>query len=90
MRRRRLLVVGLVLMVVTLVGVGLSQGETSPPPGVAPEMWRPLSDGVGIAIRPGQAQGRQGPIVGTLMVREGDHWRPVDLVSGAPGLVPAR
>jgi hypothetical protein len=34
--------------------------------------------------------GYQGSLVGTLMVRDGDRWRPIELVPGAPGAVPAR
>ena len=90
MTRVKLIVAGLVLLVATFVGVRISQGSTSSPPGVAPEMWRPLAEGAGITIRPGQVAGHQDAIVGTLMIREGNRWRPVDLVPGVPGLVPAR
>ena len=90
MKRGRLLVASVVVLVSVLIGARFSKSLTSVPPGVAPELWRPLSDGVGIAIRPGQAKGHPGAIVGTLMIREGDHWRAVDLVPGGPGLVPAR
>ena len=90
MKRRRLLVAGLVVLLFAVVAVRVSQGSTSLPPGVTPEMWRPLSESAGIVIRPDQRASQSDVIVGTLMVREGNRWRTVELVPGTAGLVPAR
>jgi hypothetical protein len=89
MSRRQLLTAGLMLVVVALVVVHSSAAAPSVPPGVKPENWRAISADVGIAIqdiRPGY----QGSLVGTLMVRDGDRWRSIELVPGSPGAVPAR
>ena len=90
MKHRRLLVTGLVVLLFAVVAVRVSQGSTSLPPGVTPEMWRPLSENAGIVIRPDQRASQSDVIVGTLMVREGNRWRTVELVPGTAGLVPAR
>jgi hypothetical protein len=88
MTRKRLLI-GLMLVVVTIVAVHSSAAAPSAPPGVKPENWRAISGDVGIAIQD-MGPGYQGSLVGTLMVRDGDRWRPIELVPGAPGAVPAR
>jgi hypothetical protein len=90
MKHRRLLVAGLIVMLFAVFAVRVSQGSTSLPPGVTAEMWRPLSENAGIVIQPYQRGGQSDVIVGTLMVREGNRWRTVELVPGTAGLVPAR
>jgi hypothetical protein len=90
MSRNRLLVVGSILFVLIAVGVRSSAATPNVPPGVKPENWRSISSDVGIAIHSDKGSGYQGPIVGTLMIRDGERWRSVELVPGSPGAVPAR
>jgi hypothetical protein len=89
MARGKLIVLGLVLLVIALVGVKTSRALPTTPPGIAAQNWRPLTDDVGIALQASRGTGR-GPMVGTLMVRDGDHWRSVELMPGAPRAVPAQ
>ena len=89
MTRKQLLIASLVLVVVALVIVHNSSAAPSSPPGVKPENWHAISADVGIAIQD-MGPGYQGSLVGTLMVRDGDRWRSIELVPGTPGAVPAR
>jgi hypothetical protein len=88
MARGKWILVGLVVLIVAVVGVNISRALPTTPPGVAAQNWRPLTDDVGIALQPNRATGR-GPMIGTLMVREGDNWRSVELMPGTPYAVPA-
>jgi hypothetical protein len=90
MRRRTLIVMGLVFLVLTVVAFRVSQGSPSMPPGVTSEMWRPISDAAGIKILPGPRVSQSDAIVGTPMVREGTRWRTVALVSGTSPVIPAQ
>jgi hypothetical protein len=86
---RQLLILSLVLVVVAFVAVHNSAAAPSAPPAVKPENWRAISADVGIAIHD-MGPGYQGSLVGTLMIRDGERWRSIELVPGAPGAVPAR
>lgn len=88
MSRKQLLILGSILLVLVVVGVS-SAAQSSMPPGVKAENWRSISSEVGIAIQD-MGPGYRGQMVGTLMVREGDHWRSMELLPGSPGAVPAR
>jgi hypothetical protein len=88
MSRRQLLVLGSVLLVLIAVGVQSSGAQSGMPPGVKSENWRSISSDVGIAIQD-MGPGYQGPMVGTLMIRQNDRWRSIELVP-SPGAVPAR
>ena len=90
MKRRQFLVIALALLTVAVVGVHISSAVPNAPPGVKAENWRSISADMGIAIHTNMGPTYQGPMVGTLMVRDGDRWRPVELVPGSPGAVPAR
>ena len=89
MARRKLIVLGLMLLVIALVEIKTSKALPTIPPGIAAQNWRPLTDDVGIALQASRGTGR-GPMIGALMVRDGDHWRSVELMSGAPRAVPAQ
>ena len=89
MVRGKLIVIGLVVLIVAVVGGKISKALPTVPPGIAAQNWRPLTDDVGIALQANRGQGRQGPLIGTLMVRDGDHWRNVELTPGAPYAAPA-
>ena len=89
MSRKQLLVLGSILLVLVVVAVHSSAAQSTTPPGVKPENWRSISSDVGIAIQD-MGPGYQGTLVGTLMIRQGDRWRSIELVPGAPGAVPAR
>jgi hypothetical protein len=86
---KKLFLAALITTLLVVTGVRASRASGGIPTGVSPEMWHPLSDRIGIAIRAERGLGRDQQIVGTLMVREGDRWRPISL-TGAPGVVPAR
>lgn len=90
MHRSRTLLAVLVAVLVT-TGSVVSRATTfsTPPPGIAPEQWHPLSDNLGIAIRDDKFSGRS-ELYGTFMVREGGVWRRVIIAPGPPGMVPAR
>jgi hypothetical protein len=88
MARGKWIVIGLVVFVVALVGVKMSKALPTVPPGIAAQNWRPLTDNVGIALQASRGLGRQDPMIGTLMIRDGDHWRAVELMPGAPRAVP--
>jgi hypothetical protein len=90
MARGKIVMIGLVLLILVVAGVRTLSAAPDIPPGVRPEMWRSLSADVGIAIQSDRTPGYQGPVFGTLMVREGNRWRAVELVPGAPGAVPAQ
>jgi hypothetical protein len=90
MARGRLIVAGVILSIVAVVSARSSSAAPEMPPGVRPEMWRSLSPEVGIVLRSDRVPGHQGPVFGTLMVREGNRWRTVELMPGAPGAVPAQ
>jgi hypothetical protein len=89
MSRKQLLTLGSIVLVLVLVGVHSSGAQSSMPPGVKSENWRSISPEVGIAIQD-MGPGYQGTMVGTLMVRQGNRWRSIELVPGSPGAVPAR
>lgn len=89
MARRKLLWIALVVLIVAVVSVKVSRGLPTIPPGIEAQNWRPLADDVGIALQARRGTARQGPIIGTLMVRDGDRWRNVDLI-GAPYAAPAQ
>jgi hypothetical protein len=81
----------------SVAALAQSKEREVPPPGVAPEMWHPLSDRLGIALHVERAPGNRGSgegdaITGTLMVRENGSWRPVRLSGppAPPAFVPAR
>jgi hypothetical protein len=90
MTRGKLAVAGLILLIGAIVSAQSSSAAPDVPPGVRPEMWRSLSSDVGIILRSDRMPGHQGPIFGTLVVREGNRWRTVELMPGAPGAVPAQ
>ena len=87
MSLRQLLTLGLVLLLLVVVGVHISAAQSAMPPGVKSENWRSISSDVGIAIQP-TTRGYDGPLVGTLMVRDGDRWRSIELITW--GAVPVR
>jgi hypothetical protein len=89
MARGKLIALALMVLVVALLGVKISKAMPTIPPGIAAQNWRPLTDDVGIALQASRGAGR-GPMIGTLMVRDGDHWRSVELMPGAPRAVPAQ
>jgi hypothetical protein len=90
MARGKLLWIGLVVLIVAMVSVKVSRALPTIPPGVEARNWRPLTDDVGIALQAKRGTARQGPVVGTLMVRDGDRWLNVDLIPGAPYAAPAQ
>ena len=93
MRRSRILLAILIAALVTAASSVSSRaasfGFSTPPPGVAPEQWHPLSDSLGIAVQEQTFAGRS-ELYGTFMVREGGTWRRVTIAPGLPGMVPAR
>jgi hypothetical protein len=62
----------------------------STPPGVDPGAWHPISDDLGVVVRPVEGPAGRQELYGSLMLRERGEWRPVTLESGPPRLVPAR
>jgi hypothetical protein len=90
MTRGKLIVIGLLVLIVAVVGVRISKALPTTPPGVAAQNWRPLTEDVGIALQADRGPAQQGPMIGTLMVRDGDRWRTVELMPGAPRAVPAQ
>jgi hypothetical protein len=91
MLRKKILLPVLVAAILATAALVTSRASSGPsaPPGVAPEMWNPISDRLGIAIR-GQSFGGRTELYGTFMVREGGQWRAVNIAPGQPGIVPAR
>jgi hypothetical protein len=89
MARGKLLLIGLVVLIVAVASVKVSKALPTIPPGIEAQNWRPLTDDVGIALQARRGTARQGPVIGTLMVRDGDRWRSVDLI-GAPYAAPAQ
>jgi hypothetical protein len=85
-----LLLIGLVVLIVAVSSVKVSRALPTIPPGIEAENWRPLTDDVGIVLQAKRGTARQGPVIGTLMVRDGDRWRSVDLMPGAPYAAPAQ
>jgi hypothetical protein len=87
MTRRQLLIASSVLVILITVMVRISTAAPAFPPGVKQENWRSISSEVGIAIQR-MKPGYDGPMVGTLMIRDGNRWRAIELVTW--GVVPAR
>jgi len=88
-RGGRLVVLGLAIPLAILAGVKISRAGPAPPAGIAAQNWRPLTEDVGIALQSDRGQKGQGPVFGTLMVRDGDRWRTVELMT-FPRPVPAK
>ena len=56
------------------------------PPGVDSQLWHPMTERLGLAVRiePGFAGRRE--YIGTMMLKESEHWRPVYLEGLGPQL----
>ncbi len=80
-------------MLVVLLTAAVAAAPTTPapaavPPGVNPQMWQPLSERLGVALRVEKGFGNADSVLGTLWYRDGERWRPVSW-STAPALAPA-
>lgn len=62
------------------------------PPDIAPHLWHPLSDTIGIALREESTMRGTPELHGTLMVRIDQQWQPVYLERSRDQItaVPAR
>lgn len=78
-----------VLLIAAVAAAPTTPAPASAPPGVNPQMWHPLSERLGIALRVEKGFGNAGSVLGTLWYRDGDRWRPVSW-SSEPALAPAR
>jgi hypothetical protein len=84
---KRKLLISILIVAVSGLFIGMAASHLSAnqgPPGVDPKLWYPMTERLGLAVRvePGLA-GRM-EYIGTVMVKEGEHWRPVYLEG--PGL----
>jgi hypothetical protein len=89
---KKILLAVLFTALLTTAALVTSRAASLPgvPLGVAPEMWHPISDRLGIAIRDEKDLTGRSELYGTFMVRDGAEWRGVYLAAGPPGVVPAR
>lgn len=79
------------LLAVFVLGSALAiQGSYSrdePPPGVAPDSWREVSNGLGMVIH----KDGSGQYAGYFVSRVGDQWKPVTVYNPSQsGVLPAR
>jgi hypothetical protein len=90
---RQWLVVGLLLVMIGLLLGGAAGGGSASsdvPPGIDPSGWHPLTDRLGLAVRQERGVAGQPEVVGTLMLKEGNHWITVHLEPPSPRLKPAQ
>ena len=88
---KRKLLISALIVAVSGVFAGIATSHLSAnegPPGVDSRLWYPVTERLGLAVRiePGLA-GRT-EYVGTLMVKDGEAWRPVHLEGPGPRLRP--
>lgn len=89
MKRKLLISVLIVAVSGVFAGIAISYlSANEGPPGVDSKLWYPMTERLGLAVRiePGLA-GRM-EYIGTLMVKEGEAWRPVYLEGPSPRLRP--
>ena len=77
------------VLIVTVAAAPTTPAPATVPPGVNPQMWQPLSERLGVALRIERGFGKAGSVLGTLWYRDGEGWRPVSW-SSAPSLAPAK
>jgi len=89
MKRKLLISVLIVAVIGVFAGIAINHlSANEGPPGVDSKLWYPMTERLGLAVRiePGLA-GRM-EYIGTLMVKEGEAWRPVYLEGPSPRLRP--
>jgi hypothetical protein len=82
--------VGLVMLslLAWLVTGGASAADL--PSGVDPALWHPLTDRLGLALKPEPGLAGRMEFVGTLMVKIGEAWHPVHLEALEPRVRPVQ
>jgi hypothetical protein len=86
---KRMLLASLLIVVVIslLVERAASRlADDEGPPGVDSQFWHPMTERLGLAVRiePGFAGRRE--YIGTVMLKESEHWQPVYLEGPGPRL----
>jgi hypothetical protein len=78
------------LVCVFAVGFALGHSAPSqgPPPGIEADLWVPVAENLGLALRFGNQLGGKTTLFGTFMVRQGQQWQPVSIDSGRPQVRP--
>ena len=82
--------VGLVMLALLawVVTDGASAADLSS--GVDPALWHPLTDRLGLALKPEPSLARRMEFVGTLIVKIGEAWHPVHLEALEPHVRPVQ